>query len=198
MSPIEENNPDSPRRRGRPPRREGPSLPHADVDRLLVFGELVPCADGSDRKTVFYPSYRNIAKRYGVSASLVSAFSKKHDCMRRRKRALARVEEKVDQKLTQMRVNAVTVTRQDELRIVDNCILRFEQAILEDRIRCNSLADLNTVLRLKEFLKGGPDARKEIQEGINLADLQARHERMLRIIEGRDTSEGLPAKNKRH
>ncbi|MEO1338290.1 MAG: hypothetical protein AAFV29_21780 [Myxococcota bacterium] len=118
--------------------------------------------------------------------------------MRRRKRALARVEEKVDQKLTQMRVNAVTVTRQDELRIVDNCILRFEQAILEDRIRCNSLADLNTVLRLKEFLKGGPDARKEIQEGINLEDLQARHERMLRIIEGRDASEGLPAKNKRH
>ena len=60
-----------PRRGGRPRKSEGPRVPYEELDRILVFGEVVPCEDGNGT-TVVYPSYRELAERYGVSNSVIA------------------------------------------------------------------------------------------------------------------------------
>lgn len=44
------------------------------------------------------------------------------------------------------------------------------------RVRCDNPTDFNTMLRLKAYLDGGPDSRKEATAGITLEALQARYE----------------------
>ena len=57
------------RAKGRPPKGAAPALPAEEVDRLLVFGEVVTCDDGSSQ-TVTYPSYRDLAERFFAAAAL--------------------------------------------------------------------------------------------------------------------------------
>ena len=78
-----------PRRGGRPRKSEGPRDPYEELDRILVFGEVVPCEDGNGT-TVVYPSYRELAERYGVSNSVIAEYAKTHNVQRRRREAQAR------------------------------------------------------------------------------------------------------------
>ena len=100
---------------GRPKKGEGPRIPYSELDRILVFGEVVECDDGKGT-TVVYPSYRDLGRRYGVSHSLIADFAKKHNCMRRREVAQARIAEKTDQKLIEMRAQSLAMSKDDELR----------------------------------------------------------------------------------
>jgi len=105
-------------RGGRPRKGEGPRVPYEDLDRILVFGEVVPCEDGNGT-TVYYPSYRQLAERYGVSNSVIAEYAKSHNVQRRRKEAQARIQVKAEQKLVEMRAKAIAVSKDDELRIID-------------------------------------------------------------------------------
>jgi hypothetical protein len=141
-----------PRKVGRPKKSDGPRLPHEQVDRLLVFGESENSCGGAEPR-VRFPSYRALARRFGVSHSIIADYSKKHDCLRRRlrghTRSSARVaEENVD-------VPAGTMGRDDAIRIIDSYLLGFEKAITEGRVRMDSAAGFDTMLRLKEFIQGG-------------------------------------------
>src|SRR5690606_10129804 len=51
----------------------------------------------------------------------------------------------------------------------------------EGRVRMDNPADFNTMLRLKEFLLGGPDARQEVHASLSLEELQRRHARMMSV-----------------
>jgi hypothetical protein len=144
---------------------------------LLVYGEVVECEGGS---TVKYPSYRELGERYGVAHSLIAQYSKKHDCRNRREKAKARIAAQADQKLVEMRANAIALSKDDELRIIDSYLAGFEKALVEDRVRYDSPGDFNTMVRLKEFVQGGADSRQEIHAAISLEDIQARHQRMMR------------------
>lgn len=168
-----------PRKSGRPRRGEPPRLPAEEVDRLLVFGEVVPCENG-EGTTVKYPSYRELAERFGCAHSLIAEFSKKNQCRRRREEARARATAQADAKLVELRATTMAMSRDDELRIVDACIARFEKALAEERIQLSSASDINTLLRLKEYLQGGADSRSEVQTHISLEGLQARHQQQLR------------------
>ncbi|ACY13271.1 hypothetical protein [Haliangium ochraceum] len=167
---------------GRPKKNSDRRVPYAEVDRLLVFGEVVPCDDG-DGTVVEYPSYRELARRFGVSHSVINTYSKRHNCMQRREVAQARVAAKVDQKLTEYRANSIAVTKKDELRIIDSFLSEFEKALSEGRVRCDNAGDFNTMLRLKQFVQGGADSRQELHAALSLEDLQARHRRMLKELE---------------
>ena len=68
---------------GRPKAERGPKLPHDEVDRLLVEGELVTGDDGVERRV--WPSQRDLAKRYGVAPSLIGRLSSDRACASRRK-----------------------------------------------------------------------------------------------------------------
>ena len=164
---------------GRPRKAEGPRVPYNEVDRLLVFGEVTECADG-ETSDVRYPSYRDIAARYGVSHSLIAQYSKRHDCLRRRESARARITARTEQKLVELRASAMAYSRDDELRLIDTFLLGFEKALAEGRVRYDDPSDFNLMVRLKTFIQGGADSRQEVRAAFSLEDLQARHRELLR------------------
>ena len=181
---------------GRPRKSAGPKVPYDEIDRLLVHGEVVEAEAGGN--TVVYPSYRNLAARYGCAHSLIAQYSSKHDCMRRRKHTKARVVAKAEQKLVELRANALAVSKDDALQIIDAYLGGFGEAIAEGRVRFDNPTDFNTMLRLKEFIQGGADSRQEIHAALSLEDIQARHQRMLRTahqasVEERGVIDALPA-----
>ncbi len=166
------------RKNGRPRKVDGPRVPYDEIDRLLVFGEVVEAEAGGT--TVSYPSYRDLARRYGCTHSLIATYARKHDCLRRRQDAKARVTVKAEQKLVEMRANALALSKDDALRMIDTYLAGFEKALGEGRVRFDNPTDFNTMLRLKEFILGGADSRQEIHAALSLEDIQARHQRMLR------------------
>jgi hypothetical protein len=176
------------RKYGRPSKGDIPRVPYEELDRILVFGEVVPCEDG-ESNAVQYPSYRDLASRYNVSNSLIADFSKRHNCLRRRKEAQARVAAKVDQKLVEFRSTALALSKEDELRIIDSYLAGFEKAMAEERVRFDNPSDFNTMVRLKEFIQGGADSRQEIHAALSLEDIQARHKRMMQEVESTSAKE---------
>ena len=165
-------------RTGRPLKSAGPKVPYDEVDRILVFGEVIKGEDGSSK--VVYPSTRQLGVRYGCSHSLIAQYSKKHDCMRRRRLAKARVTAKAEEKIIELRATAIAVSKDEALEIIDNYLANFGLAVSEGRVRFDNPTDFNTMLRLKEFILGGADSRQEIHAALSLEDIQARHQRMLR------------------
>ena len=59
--------------------------------------------------------------------------------------------------------------------LLDGYLDQFKQALEEGSVRHDSSSDLNTVVRLKEFLMGGADSRKETHHHISLEWIQQRH-----------------------
>lgn len=72
---------------GRPTKAEGPRFPTETVDRLLVEGEEVTTPRGHVRRR--FPSFRELAQRFGVAHSAIARYAEHHDCLGRRKRLLA-------------------------------------------------------------------------------------------------------------
>lgn len=180
---------DEPRRGGRPRKSEGPRVPYEEVDRILVFGEVVPCEDGNGT-TVIYPSYRELGERYGVSNSVIAEYAKGHNVQRRRREAQARIQAKAENKIVELRANAIALSKDDELRIIDSYLAGFETALVEKRVRFDNPADFNTMVRLKEFVMGNADSRSEIHATLSLESLQARHRQVIRIAEASPAERG--------
>ncbi len=147
-----------------------------------MFGEVVPVGRG-DETTVYFPSYREIAERYGVSNSVISDYAKSRNVQRRRKEAQLRVQAKVEQKVVELRATAIAFSKEDELRIIDSYLAGFEKAIAEERVRFDNPADFNTMVRLKEFVMGNADSRQEINASLSLEVLQTRHRQMMRTVD---------------
>jgi hypothetical protein len=182
MSAERNTSVNSGRQNGRPRKADGPRVPYDQVDRLLVHGEVVPTEDGQNTAVV-YPSNRDLARRYGCSHSVIAVYSKKHDCIRRRKEAQLRVSVKAEQKIIELRATALALSKDDALRMIDSYLLGFQEALTEKRVRFDTPTDFNTMLRLKEFILGGADSRQEIHAALSLEDIQARHQRMLRAAQ---------------
>ncbi len=183
---------DRPNRGGRPRKGEGPRVPYEELDRILVFGEVAPCEDGNGT-TVVFPSYRELADRYGVSHSVVADYAKSRNVQRRRKEASARVQAKAEQKLVEARATAIAYSKDDELRIIDGYLAGFEKALADGRVRFDNPADFNTMVRLKEFVQGNADSRQEIHASLSLEVLQARHRQMIRAVDVTAEERGLSA-----
>lgn len=164
---------------GRPRKADGPRVNYSEVDRALVFGDVVEGADG-ETTDVRYPSYREIAARYGVSHSLIAQYSKRHDCLRRRESARVRITFRAEQKLVELRASAMAYSRDDELRLIDTFLLGFEKALAEGRVRYDDPSDFNLMVRLKAFIQGGADSRQEVRAAFSLEELQSRHRELLR------------------
>ena len=168
-----ENPAPPPRRGGRPRKGDAPLIDYDQVDKLLVYGELAPTDDRSGTTTVF-PSYRQLAERFGVSHAVISEYAKRHNCMKRRERARLRTELRVEEKMVEARAEAIAVTKDREITIIDAYLLGFEKALAEQRVRFDNPTDYNTMARLKEFLLGGADSRPEVHAALSLDALQSR------------------------
>jgi hypothetical protein len=169
---------------GRRRKGDGPAFPREEVDRLLVHGELVEADDGSEMH-VTYPSFRTLAKRFGVAHSLIADYAAKHNCLLRRQQSAARVHDLADAKLAELRAEAFAVTRDDQIRAIDRFLVKFEEALEDGRVRFDNPADYNTMCRLKAYLLGDVDSRQEMTGSpfpFTLEDLQRRHAAMLARI----------------
>jgi hypothetical protein len=81
----------------------------------------------------------------------------------------------VEEKLVEVRAEALTLSKEEEVRIIDRYLRQFEQAIIDERVRSDSPSDFNTMLRLKAFILGGADSRSEVHATFSLEKLQERH-----------------------
>ena len=171
--------PSEPKRRpGRPRKAEAPLISYEELDRLLVFGEVKELPDGST--TTVYPTHRQLAERYGVAPSVIASYAKSHNCMRRREETKTRIALRAEDKLIEKRAEALAVGKDDVVRMIDGFLLSFEKALQEGRVRSDNPTDVNTLVRLKEFILGGADSRQEIHAALSLESLQQRYARMLR------------------
>ncbi|WP_228565350.1 AT hook motif domain protein [Myxococcus sp. AB036A] len=184
---LDEAPPPPKRKTGRPRKSEEPALPRQELDRALVFGDVKTLPDGSTMTS--YASYRELAERFGVATSLVANYAKEHNCLRRREEAKTRIATKADQKLIELRANAIAVSKDDALKMIDGYLLGFEEALSEGRVRVDNPTDFNTMVRLKEFVMGGADSRQELHASFSLEGLQARHAQALRAARETTPSE---------
>ena len=181
MAEEDEFAPPPARGRGRPRKGDAPLIDYEQLDKLLVHGELTPTSDGSGVTTVF-PTYRQLGERFGVSSSVITEYAKKHNTMARRERARLRTQLRIEEKMVEARAEAVAVTKERELQIIDAYLAGFEKAITEGRVRFDNPTDYNTMARLKEFLLGGADSRPEVNATLSLDVLQTRHRDTRRAI----------------
>jgi hypothetical protein len=166
------------RKRGHPLHVDRADVPWNEVDRLLVLGETVVLADGT--QSTQYPALRELARRYGVNHTLLVKYAQEHHCERRREVARVRLLQKTEEKILDLRATAIAVSKDDVLRMIDKFLVKFESALDEDRVRYDSPNDFNTMIRLKEFVNGGADGRQETLTTFSLESLQERHARMLK------------------
>jgi hypothetical protein len=169
------------RRPGRPRHQDAPVIPYAELDRLLVHGDVQLLEDG--KRTTVFPTYRELAERYGVVVSVIAEYAKRHNTMKRRKLAEARVEKRTDEKLVELRSDALAFGDARLLELIDAFLVEFEKALKEGRVRADSPADVNTLVRLRSFLQGGADSRAEVQNSLSLEVLSERHERYIHDLE---------------
>jgi hypothetical protein len=139
-------------------------------------------AENGGGTAVHFPSCRDLARRFGISPTVLAEYSKSHNCLRRRERAKLRTQARVEEKLVERRAEAIAVSEEEEVEIIDTYLKGFRTALAEGRIRYDSPADYNTMARLKEFLMGGADSRQETHGFFTLEQLQARHREMQRAM----------------
>ena len=169
------------RRPGRPRRQDAPLIPFDELDRLLVFGEVKILEDG--KTTTVYPTYRTLAEKYGVVVSVIADYARSHNTMKRRKLAEMRIEVRKDEKIVELRTDALAVGEARLLAMIDDFLLKFEEALREGRVRTDSAADVNTLVRLKQYIQGGADSRTEVRSILSLEALQERYAKAQRDLE---------------
>jgi hypothetical protein len=176
--------PAKPRRRpGRPKRADAPIIPWNEVDRLLVFGEVaVDAATG--REGVKFPSLAELAERYGVSRNRMWQYASKARCFARREEARLKTQETYERKVIEKAADSRALATADVAGIVDSYIDGFRQALKEGKVRVDSPADLDRLVRLKELLSGNADSRGELRGQLSLEAIQVRHRRLRGQLEG--------------
>jgi hypothetical protein len=143
-----------------------------------VHGELRENPDGTGRHTV-YPTYRDIAERFGVAHSIIADYAKQHNCQRRRERVKGAVGELTDSIFIEERAEALAMDRDEQVRIADLYIAQFKKAILEGRVRTDNISDYNSVCRLRAFLLGDADSRQQMMNGLpTLEEWQLSHSKL--------------------
>jgi hypothetical protein len=89
----------APRRRtGRPKSADAPIIPWHEIDKALVFGEVIQDAK-SGREMVKFPSIAVLAKRYGCSRTLIWRFASRSRCYARREEARLKTQDTYERKV---------------------------------------------------------------------------------------------------
>jgi hypothetical protein len=176
MEPVTPAQP-SKRPRGRPRRADAPVVPWDEVDRLLVFGEKVKNTE-TGVEAVKFPSLAALGERYGVSRNRVWQYASKANCLKRREEMLLKTRAAYERKVVERRAEARALGTEDVVQIIDGYIEGFRKAVDEEKVRFDSPADLDRLVRLKELMLGNADSRQEIQGGLTLDAIQQRHQKL--------------------
>jgi hypothetical protein len=168
---------------GRPKRGEGPNVPWPAVDLALVHGER-QVDPQTGEEVLRYPSLADLAERYDVSRTLLWKFARRRNCYERRKEAQLKTQARTDDKVIEKVASARAAATSDVAAIVDTFISGFRKALDEGKIRVDSPADLDRLVRLRELVSGNADSRGELLGQVSLEAIQGRHRRLRGQLEG--------------
>lgn len=152
--------------------RKGQEVPWEAIEHLLVFGEPYQF---QGRTLVRYPTHGELAKRFNVHVSSIDQRSKRKKLSDRRASVQQRVSHEVEDIIVTEHAACIAHGRERMLSICDALIDQFEALVRAKKIRIDSVADFNTVMRLREFVSGGPDQRGQMDHVLKLEDIQERH-----------------------
>jgi predicted transcriptional regulator len=176
--------------------RKGPRAgdlrnPHvcAELDRMVLFGDIEIAQDG--RLQARYPTTEEIARRLDVARAAVTAYVAKHKLHVRREEIARRISARVEERLVESTAAKIVMARARQLQLLDGFLVRAESDALEGQLRVESIADVNTVLRLRAFLSGEVESRQEVHTEITLDALHARHREQVRRGDVIDVEAGL-------
>ena len=130
-----------------------------------------------------YPTYRELAEKYGVAPSVIADYAKSHNTMHRRKYGEHRIEARRDEKIIEARATAEAIRspRCSRSRRVPH--LSPGRRSGEGRVRTDSPADVNTLIRSSRS-RAVPTAGGDPPHA-SLEVLSERHERYLRDLSPR-------------
>jgi hypothetical protein len=155
---------------GRPKGRHDPDINWEAIENEYVWGETISRKpDGTYVRK--YLTFLQIGEKYGVSKSLVHYYAKKQGWEDRRLRAISTTKEEFDKEMSKSRARETV----EAIEVLDEWLLEFAANVKAKKVRADSIGDLNTVVRLKQYLKGEADSRAEQKVIVSLETLQARH-----------------------
>jgi hypothetical protein len=142
-----------------------------------VHGEVN--ADGG----VQYPSYRDLAIRFGISSSIVADYARRHNCVRRREELGKRAREIADQRVLADRADSIAGEKQSRLKLLHTYFDEFAKSLAEGRVRTDNIADFDKACRLEAFLLGDAESRREVIQGSALQQWQVTDAELLAELE---------------
>jgi len=154
------------------PRASSPAIDWQAIDKALVHGELRDGPDGSP--VLHYPTDTEIARRANVDRSTIRKYRQRSNADERRGRVQERTEALVEEHMATTAAAAIAEGRERALRICDKYLRKFEETLDAGKLRADSVADLNTVVRLMEFASGGADSRTQTEHAVTLEAVQKR------------------------
>ena len=172
---------------GRPLRAQEDIDRSAEIERLLVEGELVTGADG--KQTRVYAKSSEIAARLNVSKSWISKFAHKHKCFQRRAEFQAKVRAKVTEQLIEKEADRIAFDTQKQLEFCDEILGQYREAIKERGVGNVTSTDINNLIRLRRLLQGEADSRQEVHNGVTLEMMEAAHQNLMRAYDSTSAAE---------
>ncbi len=164
----------APKKRPGRPRKSEMRVHSDEIEKLLVYGEQRPHPE-TGQPTQYFPSFRELAERFKVSHTTIGALAERRNCVQRRAELERQTRDKVAAEVVERRKDSLVVTVETTVQVIDSYIVQFLAALEDGRVRVDNPADLNTLVRLKQYLLGGADSRQEVHEAISLEVLQQRH-----------------------
>lgn len=169
-------------RRGRPRAGTGPEIDHAELERLLVHGEFTTDADGE--VTHRYPSFRDLAERFGISFTLVQRFARRHNCLERRAGSGAQppAEAPPPPPAAPAAPHApATPGSAPMLPTVREIFVGWVKAVQAGEVRIASAGEIEKMMKIAADLDAEAQMRALIPVGVpTLEELQDLHEKLLR------------------
>jgi len=176
-APPASDGPKAKRPKGRPRRGEAPVVDWHAVDASLVFGERFT-DPATGKEGTKYPSLVDLGERHGVSRTRIWKYAQQARCYDRRKEAQLRTQAQHDSMVIEKLSASRAIATADIVGIVDQFLLGFEKELQGGRVRTDSAADFDRLIRLRELILGRVDGRTELQGGLTLEAIQARHTKL--------------------
>lgn len=147
------------------------------LERLLVYG--IRDSNASGGLGWKYPTYEEIGAKLGMSKGYISQIVRKNNIVARReavRRERARIINPSGQDIDAILddpSNMSGLTADQAVRVANNYIAKFGQALAENKVDVTNPIHFERMVRLRSFLKGDADSRRETKVVISMEDLQA-------------------------
>lgn len=158
--------------KARRPHRD-PSIDWQAIENAYVWGDTIgQRPDGSYLRS--YPTLKKLGEKFNVIPTLIHYHAKRGNWQERRLACQQQTQAEFDAELAKARARETV----DALGVLNRWLRKFDENVRAGKVRADSIADLNTVMRLQKFLEGGGADRVQHDVRITLEQLQQRHQQL--------------------